>query len=54
MLIIMWKNIKCVNTKLINKTKISDEVPTINAKESKIIDSISFCTFCKKSEEGYF
>ena len=48
------KNIKCVNTKLINKTKISDEVPTINAKESKIIDSISFCTFCKKSEEGYF
>ena len=48
------KNIKCVNTKLINKTKISDEVPTIDAKEFKIIDSISFCTFCKKSEEGYF
>ncbi len=48
------KNIKCVNTKLINKTKISDEVPTINAKESKIMDSISFCIFCKKCDEGYF
>ena len=42
------KNIKCVNTKLINKTKISDEVRTINAKESKINYCISFFTFCKK------
>ena len=48
------KNVTCVNTKLINRTTIPIEVPAINAKESKIIDSISFCKFCIKCEEGYF
>ena len=48
------KNITCVNTKLINRTKIPIEVPAINSNESQIIDSISFCKFCKRCPEGFF
>jgi len=48
------KQIICVNMNRIEDKEISIEVPAKIEKDDKIIDSISFCTFCKKCEEGYF
>ena len=48
------KQIKCANMKRNVDKEISIEVPAKIEKDDKIIDSISFCTFCKKCEEGYF
>ena len=48
------KQHKCVNWKINDTKKVQVEVPAKNENESKIIESINFCTFCKKCEEGYF
>ena len=48
------KIVKCANVHKKNNTKDKVEVPVKYENESKIIDGIYFCTFCKKCEEGYF
>ena len=48
------KIVKCVNVRKKDNKKIKDEVPTKCENESKIIDGVYFCIFCKKCDEGYF
>ena len=48
------RRIKCVNMERNTNKQFSVEIPAKIGKESTIIDSISFCKFCKKCEEGYF
>ena len=48
------KKVKCVNMKRNIDKEIPVEVLAQNEKEPKIIDGLSFCTFCKKCDEGYF
>ena len=48
------KKVKCVNMNRIFGKEIPVDVLAQNENEPKIIDGLSFCTFCKKCDEGYF
>ena len=48
------REINCINFKKNFSEPIKYEIPEKNENKSKIIDSIEFCSFCKKCEEGYF
>ena len=48
------KIVKCANLHKKDNKEVKVEVPAKNENNSKIINGIYFCAFCKKCEEGYF
>ena len=48
------REIECINIEKNFSDPIKIEVPDKKENHTKIIDSINFCAFCKKCDEGYF